>query len=161
MAHQFLSLVCACLCVVAFWDPFVFVRILAQESRAAFALHCPAAMGSLPEGTLCAYCGLREAGYIPDGCCGPLCFGESDSDEEDAGTEAKHPACSNLGAAEYAAARSCNTLAQIHGWGVVEAMRLDRLWRGTVSVLSKSNQALASLANRALQHIVAGFLWRT
>ena len=31
-------------------------------------------MGSLPEGTLCAYCGINEAGYIPDGCVGPVCF---------------------------------------------------------------------------------------
>ena len=30
-------------------------------------------MGSLPEGTLCAYCGVEEAGYIPDGACGPMC----------------------------------------------------------------------------------------
>ena len=34
----------------------------------------PTAMGSLPDGTLCAYCGIREAGYIPDGCCGPVCM---------------------------------------------------------------------------------------
>ena len=31
-------------------------------------------MGSLPEGTLCSYCGVREAGYIPDGAAGPICF---------------------------------------------------------------------------------------
>ena len=31
-------------------------------------------MGSLPEGTLCAYCGINAAGYIPDGCVGPVCF---------------------------------------------------------------------------------------
>ena len=30
-------------------------------------------MGSLPDGTLCSYCDIYEAGYIPDGCCGPLC----------------------------------------------------------------------------------------
>ena len=24
-------------------------------------------MGSLPDGTLCAYCGTNPAGYIPDG----------------------------------------------------------------------------------------------
>ena len=33
-------------------------------------------MGSLPEDTLCSYCGVHEASYIPDGCCGPLCIGE-------------------------------------------------------------------------------------
>jgi hypothetical protein len=31
-------------------------------------------MGSLPEGTLCSYCGVREAGYIPDGAAGAICF---------------------------------------------------------------------------------------
>ena len=30
-------------------------------------------MGSLPDGTMCAYCDQHEAGYIPDGCCGPVC----------------------------------------------------------------------------------------
>ena len=30
-------------------------------------------MGSLSDGTLCDYCNVHEAGYIPDGCCGPLC----------------------------------------------------------------------------------------
>ena len=31
------------------------------------------AMGSLSDGTLCSYCNVHEAYYIPDGCCGPLC----------------------------------------------------------------------------------------
>ena len=31
-------------------------------------------MGSLPKGTLCSYCGVREAGYIPDGAAGPIGF---------------------------------------------------------------------------------------
>ena len=30
-------------------------------------------MGSCEPGTLCAYCGAEEAGYIPDGCVGPMC----------------------------------------------------------------------------------------
>ena len=30
-------------------------------------------MGSLRDGTLCAYCDVEEAEYIPDGCCGPVC----------------------------------------------------------------------------------------
>ena len=50
-------------------------------------------MGSLPEGTLCAYCRTHEAGYIPDGAIGPLCMGE--------------PHC-------------CFDRAQILGWGVIE-----------------------------------------
>ena len=31
-------------------------------------------MGSLADGTLCMYCGVNEAGYIPDGCVGVICF---------------------------------------------------------------------------------------
>ena len=30
-------------------------------------------MGSLPDGTMCIYCGQEEAGYIPDGLLGPTC----------------------------------------------------------------------------------------
>ena len=30
-------------------------------------------MGSLDRGTMCVYCDRYEAGYIPDGCCGPAC----------------------------------------------------------------------------------------
>ena len=30
-------------------------------------------MGALPENSPCAYCYERGAGYIPDGCAGPLC----------------------------------------------------------------------------------------
>ena len=30
-------------------------------------------MGTLADGTMCAYCAVEEAHYIPDGCCGPVC----------------------------------------------------------------------------------------
>ena len=30
-------------------------------------------MGTVEEGTMCAYCAVNEAGYIPDGCVGPTC----------------------------------------------------------------------------------------
>ena len=30
-------------------------------------------MGSFEHGTMCAYCAAEEAGYIPDGCVGPMC----------------------------------------------------------------------------------------
>ena len=33
------------------------------------------AMGSVSEGTLCSYCGVNPAGYIPDGAVGPMCMG--------------------------------------------------------------------------------------
>ena len=36
-------------------------------------------MGSLPEGTLCAYCGAKPAGYIPDGAVGPMCMGSPEA----------------------------------------------------------------------------------
>ena len=32
-------------------------------------------MGSLPDGSRRAYCGKNAAGYIPDGCIGPVCMG--------------------------------------------------------------------------------------
>ena len=35
-------------------------------------------MGSLPDGTMCIYCGQEEAGYIPDGLLGPTCCTCSD-----------------------------------------------------------------------------------
>tara|TARA_B100000780_G_C20877389_1_gene348993 strand:+ start:145 stop:639 length:495 start_codon:yes stop_codon:yes gene_type:complete len=44
-------------------------------------------MGSLPHGTLCVYCGIREAGYIPDGCPGPICLV---CDEDELDLEAKN-----------------------------------------------------------------------
>ena len=37
-------------------------------------------MGSLPRGPLCAYCGVNEAGYIPDGYVGPVCIGDSEEE---------------------------------------------------------------------------------
>ena len=38
-------------------------------------------MGSVPDGTLCAYCGINPAGYIPDGCVGPVCFDAADGSQ--------------------------------------------------------------------------------
>ena len=57
-------------------------------------------MGSLNPGTLCVYCGVREAGYIPDGCVGPLCFAPKD-------------VC-------------CYDQAVIHGWSFVQRLRYER-----------------------------------
>ena len=52
------------------------LRTLPGTTR--FMFHTPhgtvrGTMGALPEGTMCAYCDENEAGYIPDGCCGPVC----------------------------------------------------------------------------------------
>jgi hypothetical protein len=42
-------------------------------------------MGSSPEGTLCVYCRIRTASYIPDGCMGPIClFGPGNCDDRGA-----------------------------------------------------------------------------
>ena len=38
-----------------------------------FAARPEGILGSLPDGTLCFYCGKNRAGYIFDGCVGPLC----------------------------------------------------------------------------------------
>ena len=57
-------------------------------------------MGSLPEGNLCAYCGVRRAGYIPDGCIGALCMRPNDDD----GVEGE----------------SCYEVGQRLGWEVVD-----------------------------------------
>ena len=66
-------------------------------------------MGSLPEGTLCAYCGINAAGYIPDGCVGPLCL-----DGED----------------------SCYWKAHDGFWHVVVKRRLERLWGQKMKTLT-------------------------
>ena len=89
-------------------------------------------MGSLPEGTLCSYCGAREASYIPDGACGPVCF-------KPAGT-------------------CCWDVAAALGWRHIEMQRLNRFacasiiyidaWRGMslagVKTTSLSLQSLST-----------------
>ena len=69
-------------------------------------------MGSLPRGTLCAYCGVREAGYIPDGCAGPLCM-------------TPDGVC-------------CFDLCQSHGWEYVCGLRYERWKAARFGTLSKS-----------------------
>ena len=69
-------------------------------------------MGSLPRGTLCAYCGLREAGYIPDGCAGPLCFAPNDE--------------------------SCFDLCESRGWDYVCGLRYARWTAARFGTLAKS-----------------------
>ena len=50
-----------CLPRVLGWSPHVISSLVREILR-------------LPEGTLRSYCGAREASYIPDGACGPVCF---------------------------------------------------------------------------------------
>ena len=69
-------------------------------------------MGTLPDGTLCAYCGVREAGYIPDGCAGPLCMDPDD-------------VC-------------CFDLWQSRGWEYVCGLRYERWKAARFGTLAKS-----------------------
>ena len=75
-------------------------------------------MGSLPLDTLCVYCGRRRAGYIPDGCIGPVCFDSSSDEDESEG---------------------CYELGIRLGWHVVENMYLVRRWRALIAQLSRVN----------------------
>ena len=68
-------------------------------------------MGSLPEGTLCSYCGAREASYIPDGACGPVCC-------KPAGT-------------------CCWDVAAALGWRHIEMQRLNRFACALIRCLAR------------------------
>ena len=89
-------------------------------------------MGSLPKGTLCCYCGIREASYIPDGCVGPLCLGDADS---------------------------CYELAEVHGWAAVVSLRLARLWRMLSAKFAKAYGWQPVFANMDTTQNLASFLW--
>ena len=47
--------------------------LLRRRARRLYPTASTSAMGSLADGTMCSYCDEHAAGYIPDGCCGPLC----------------------------------------------------------------------------------------
>ena len=91
-------------------------------------------MGSLPKGTLCSYCGVREAGYIPDGAAGPICF-EPDGE-----------CCWDRGVAL--------------GWDVIVRERLMRLWKMKIAVLCKDRTALPTLGIGPIELEVSAFIWR-
>ena len=95
---------------------------------------CLGSMGSLPEGTLCAYCGAREASYIPDGAAGPLCF-------EPRG-------------------ECCYDRALALGWDVIIRERLMRLWKMRIAVLCKDRTALPTLGIGAIEFKVSSFIWQ-
>ena len=67
--------------------------------------HPSLTMGTLADGTLCAYCGRNEANYIPDGCAGPVCF--------------------------WPDGASCWDASQLFGWNTVIQRRLTRFARYT------------------------------
>ena len=106
--------------------------LLPQTSR---ILPC-VAMGSMPEGTLCVYCGVHEAGYIIDGCCGPMCLGFPGS---------------------------CWTLCETNGVDFVVNKRLTRLWSARMRMVSVNiNGAHDRVFNDAeLGLCISSFLYRT
>ena len=90
-------------------------------------------MGSMPQGTLCSYCAVREAGYIPDGAVGPMCMGQ----------------------AECCYERGC-----VSGWEVIMNERWLRLGRMRSNVLCKDQTAVPTLGIDIVELKVAEFLWR-
>jgi len=91
-------------------------------------------MGSCPRGTKCAYCGVREAGYIPDGAAGPVCF-------EPQG-------------------ECCWDRAQDLGWEIIVQERLLRLWNKKLAGLSKDGAAHLTLKIAEVEQKVFDFIWR-
>ena len=92
-------------------------------------------MGSLPEGTLCSYCGVREAGYIPEGAAGPICF-EPDGE-----------CCWDRGVAL--------------GWDVIVQERQMRLWKMKIAIICKDRTSLPKpFRIRDIELNVSAFIWR-
>ena len=92
-------------------------------------------MGSLPKGTKCAYCGIRESGYIPDGAVGPVCL---EPDDE-----------------------CCWDRAQILGWEIINQERLLRLWKKKMAGHSKDGAAHITLGIAEVEQKVFEFIWRS
>ena len=94
-------------------------------------------MGTVEEGTLCAYCGVREAGYIPDGCVGPMCMGK--------------PGC-------------CQEVGEEFGWSCIDNKRLCRLGRSWIACLARDanvvTQSVFRGAGDEVQLRIYAFLWR-
>ena len=91
-------------------------------------------MGSLPDGTLCAYCRVHEAGYIPDGCAGPVCF-EPDGE-------------------------CCFDRSLVLGWDVIVQERLMRLWKMKIAMICAGRTSLLGpLTILEIQRSIAPYIW--
>ena len=92
-------------------------------------------MGSLPEGTLCCYCGVNPAGYIPDGAM-TMCFTEDDD--------------------------SCQNRLLNGEYEMLVELRLRRLWKAMVRRLAHPFAApklpFASPSSEIELHI-ASYIW--
>ena len=76
-------------------------------------------MGTVQDGTLCAYCGVNEAYYIPDGYAGPFCLGPEGA--------------------------SCWDIQERHGWEVVVRLRVRRFSRYKFLGLAKKPHPVLEL----------------
>ena len=89
------------------------------------------AMGSLDPGTLCAYCGKREAQYIPDGAVGPMCLVGKAScglDNWDAVIALRLRRCWNMVSAQWTSERAGHRWKPVFARGVVSENIASYLW---------------------------------
>ncbi len=89
-------------------------------------------MGSLPQGTRCCYCGVRLAGYIPDGAVGPMCL---------------------LGPG------NCYNVWEEDGYEKISRLRFNRLLRMRMKQLCRSPQQQMPSMFNDIDQIVAKCLW--
>ena len=103
-------------------------------------------MGSSPRGTLCAYCGVHPACYIPDGCIGPICFSPP--------TLPKLPNAKRMNF-EW---DGCWDIAQELGWHFVDTEYIKRCWRAKIGSLRQANHQLRNF-DQEISVIIASFLF--